>query len=50
MHGKIFQITTVKVDENCRLTENTIEQGAARITIIVRRLTMRNGWNVFPIW
>ena len=27
MHGKIFQITTSKVDEDCRLTENTIEQG-----------------------
>ena len=27
MHGKIFQITTVKVDEDGRLTENTIEQG-----------------------
>ena len=27
MHGKIFQITTAKVDEEGRLTENTIEQG-----------------------
>ena len=27
MHGKIFQITTSKVDEEGRLTENTIEQG-----------------------
>ena len=27
MHGKIFQITTAKVDEDCRLTEDTIKQG-----------------------